>query len=78
MTGTFYTVFRVYYVGDAETHFVDHFQNYDDALVKHYKNIANDLDRQGCTYNASYVVDSNGNRLEWKVFDRRPAETPEA
>ena len=46
----FYTVVRYFYVGDKETHFVQQFENFDDAQVQHYKNIAADLDREGCDY----------------------------
>lgn len=77
MDNYFYTVFRVFYVGETETHFVDHFNTYDGALVKHYKNIAADLDRSGCTYQASYIVRSDGLMMEGKVFDRRPSPEPE-
>lgn len=31
----FFTVVRYFYVGDKETHFVQQFENFDDAQVQH-------------------------------------------
>lgn len=74
----FYTVVRYFYVGDKETHFVQQFENFDDAQVQHYKNIATDLDREGCDYQASYLIRSDGLILDSKVFDRRTQTEPNA
>lgn len=73
----FYTVVRYFYVGDKETHFVQHFDTYEEAQIQHYKNIAADLDREGCTYQASHLIDSNGLVRDSKVFDRRGTVEPE-
>ena len=77
MSGQFFTVFRIFYVGEDETHFVQHFGTYDEAVIQHYKNIAADLTREGCTYQASYIVNSDGLMMEGKVFDRRTNGTQE-
>lgn len=74
----FYTVVRYFYVGNKETHFVQQFENFDDAQVQHYKNIAADLDREGCDYQASYLIRSDGLILDSKVFDRRTQPEPNA
>ena len=72
----FYTVVRWFYVGDKETHFVQQFDNFEAAQVQHYKNIAADLDRDGCTYQASFLIQSDGLVADSKVFDRRPQSEP--
>ena len=77
MEGTFYTAVRYFYVGTQETHFVQHFATFEEAQIQHYKNIAADLSRDGCTYQASYVIRSDGLVMESKVFDRRTSESEE-
>lgn len=72
----FYTVVRWFYVVDKETHFVQQFNTFEEAQIQHYKNIATDLDREGCVYQASYLIRSDGLILDSKVFDRRTQPEP--
>lgn len=67
----FYSVIRIFYVGDTETHSVQQFSSFAAAQVQLYKNIAADLDRQGCVYCAGYVIANDGIMKEAKVFDFR-------
>lgn len=72
----FYSVIRIFFKGDAETHSVQMFDTLQDAQKRYFNIIASDLADDSITYQSAYIIDSNGLMLEGRVFDRR--EAPEA
>lgn len=66
----FYSVIRIYYKGDAETHSVQHFDTLQDAQKRYFNIIASDLADDTITYQACYIINSNGLMMEGRVFDR--------
>lgn len=73
----FYLVIRVFFKGETETHSVEIKNSYKDAQVRFYSIIAADLANEEITYNAAYIIDSNGQFRAGQVFDRRPTPEPE-
>lgn len=74
----FWSIVRQYYKGTAETHSVEVKADKDAALQRYFNIIAADLADATITYNACYIIDSNGVMIEGRVFDRRQtAETEE-
>lgn len=67
----FYLVIRVFFKGETETHSVEIKNSYRDAQVRFYSIIAADLANEEITYNAAYIIDSNGQFRAGQVFDRR-------
>lgn len=67
----FYTVVRIFYQGDSETHFVQHYTDWSTAQTYFYKYIAADLAKEDVTWQGCYIINSNGLMMESKVFDRR-------
>lgn len=67
----FYLVIRVFFKGETETHSVEIKNSYRDAQVRFYSIIAADLANEEVTYNAAYIIDSNGQFRAGQVFDRR-------
>lgn len=70
----FYSVIRIYYKGDAETHSVQMFNELRDAQKRYFNIIAADLADESITYQSAYIIDSNGLMLEGRVFDRAVEE----
>lgn len=77
MEGIFYTVIRQFYKGSNETHSMEVKTDKDAAVQRYFNILAADLADNTITYNAAYIIDSNGNMLEGRVFDRRTAGTEE-
>lgn len=69
-----FVVVRLFYKGDVETHSVEIKSTREDALQRYFGIIAADLANEEITYQAAYIIDSNGIMLEGRVFDRRTAE----
>ena len=67
----FYTVVRQFFKGETETHSMEVKQTYDEALIRYFAIIAADLQDSTITYNAAYIIDSNGLMVEGRTFDRR-------
>lgn len=67
----FYTVVRQFFKGDAETHSMEVKQTLEDARKRYFGIIAADLNDNDITYQAAYIIDSNGLMVEGRVFDRR-------
>lgn len=74
----FYSVIRIFFKGDAETHSVQQFDALKDAQKRYFNIIASDLADDSITYQSCYIIDSNGLMMEGRVFDRREAEPTEA
>lgn len=71
----FFTVVRQFFKGVKETHSMEIKETKDAALQRYFNIIAADLADAEITYNAAYIIDSNGLMIEGRVFDRRePAE----
>ncbi len=68
----FYSVVRIFFKGDAETHSVEHKSTLLDAQKRYFNIIAADLANDDITYQAAYIIDSNGMMVEGRVFDRTP------
>lgn len=68
----FYSVIRIFFKGDAETHSVQQFSELKDAQKRYFNIIASDLADNNITYQACYIIDSSGLMVEGRVFDRRP------
>lgn len=73
----FYTVIRQFYKGEAETHSMEVKTDLNSALQRYFSIIATDLANDEITYQAAYIIDSNGTMIEGRVFDRRVVETEE-
>ena len=69
-----FVVVRLFYKGDAETHSVEIKSTREDALQRYFGIIAADLANEEITYQAAYIIDSNGIMIEGRVFDRRSTE----
>jgi hypothetical protein len=74
----FYSVIRIFFKGDAETHSVEHKSTLLDAQKRYFNIIAADLANEDITYQAAYIIDSNGMMVEGRVFDRTPVVESEA
>lgn len=70
----FYLVIRVFIKNETESHSVEIKESFRDAQVRFYGIIAADLANDEVTYNAAYIIDSNGLLRASQVFDRRPVE----
>ena len=70
-------VIRIFFKGDAETHSVELKATRDAAMQRYFGIIAADLENEQITYQAAYIIDSNGIMIEGRVFDRRSAEPVE-
>ena len=70
----FYTVIRQFYKGDVETHSVERKETLEDARKRYFGIIATDLNDSAITWQAAYVIDSNGLMVEGRVFDRRAVD----
>ena len=67
----FFTVIRQFFKGDAETHSVEVKATLEDARKRYFGIIAADLNDADITWQAAYIIDSNGLMVEGRVFDRR-------
>lgn len=74
----FYTVVRQFFKGDAETHSMEVKTDYNEALQRYFNIIAADLAATDITYNAAYIIDSNGMMTEGRVFDHTVVPESEA
>lgn len=70
----FYSVIRIFFKGDVETHSVQQFDTIQDAQKRYFNIIATDLADESVTYQSAYIIDSNGLMMEGRVFDRRAEE----
>jgi len=73
----FYTIVRQFYKGEAETHSMEVKTDYDEALQRYFNIIAADLANTDITWNACYIINSNGLMVEGRVFDRTASEQEE-
>jgi len=72
----FYTVVRQFFKGETETHSMEVKTDRDAAIQRYFNILAADLADETITYNAAYIIDSNGLMIEGRVFDRHvPEET---
>lgn len=71
MEGIFYTVIRQFYKGTQETHSMEVFADKNAASQRYFNIIAADLGAADITWQAAYIIDSNGTMIEGRVFDRR-------
>lgn len=72
-----FTVIRIFFKGDAETHSVQFFDTYLAAQQRYYNIIAADLAAEDITYQAAYIINAQGLMMDGKVFDRTPVPEPE-
>lgn len=72
-----FTVVRVFFKGEAETHSVEFKSTYFEAQQRYYGIIAADLANPDITYQAAYIINASGLMMDGKVFDRTPAPEPE-
>ena len=68
-----FIVVRISFRGESELHSVEYKDTFLDAQRRFYNIVAADLANSEITYQATYIIDSNGLMLESRVFDRRPA-----
>jgi len=66
----FYTVVRQFFKNGKETHSMEIKQDREEAILRYFSIISADLGDPDITYNAVYVIDSNGLMIEGRVFDR--------
>ncbi len=74
MEGNFYQIIRVFIKAGKETHSIEFKTDKDAALQRYFNIIAADLASADITYNAAYIIDSNGRMMKGRVFDRRTEE----
>lgn len=70
----FYTIVRQFFKGTAETHSVEIKQNYQAAEQKWLNNLAADLQNPEITWNACYIIRSDGTMIEGRVYDENARE----
>ena len=70
----FYTVIRQFFKGENETHSMEIKTDREAAVQRFFNILAADLADNTITYNAAYIIDSNGLMIEGRVFDRRTQE----
>ena len=71
----FYQVIRIFMKNGAEPQrSVQFYNDYGDAEKRYYAIIAADINDPQVEYQGTYIIDSTGNTLERKVFDRRSFE----
>lgn len=73
----FYTIVRQFFKGSAETHSMEIKQTKEEAILRYFSILSADLGNNEITWNACYVIDSNGLMIEGRVFDRRTTEQEE-
>lgn len=66
----FFTVIRQFFKDNTETHSVEVKQSLIEARKRFFGIIAADLNDADITYQAAYIIDSNGLMIEGRVFDR--------
>lgn len=67
----FYRVDRLYYKGEAETHSMQVFDNYEDARKRYFNIIATDLNDDAITFQMADIISSEGVLMECVSFDRK-------
>ena len=67
----FWTVVRQFFKGVKENHSMEIKEDKDRAIQRYFNILAADLADSEITYNAAYIIDSNGLMIEGRVFDRR-------
>ena len=70
----FYTVVRQFFKGDAEQHSMEVKETLEDARKRYFNIIVTDLNVDDITWQAAYIIDSNGLMVEGRVFDRRAVD----
>ncbi len=78
MDGIFYTVIRQFIKLGQETHSMEIKTDLTAAQQRFFNIIASDLADQAISYNAAYIINSNGQMMEGRVFDRRQPEPESA
>lgn len=66
----FYSVIRIFYKGETETHSVEIKSTLADAQKRFFSILAADFGNDEVTWCACYVIDSNGLMVEGRVFDK--------
>ena len=74
----FYTVVRQFIVGGKETHSMEMKDTLMEAQKRYFSIIATDLANADVTYQATYIIDSNGLMVEGRVFNRGESEVENA
>ena len=72
-----FTVVRIFFKGDAETHSIEFKDTLLEAQQRFFNVVAADLANAEVTYQAAYIIDASGLMVEGRVFDRRVEPTPE-
>lgn len=70
----FYSVVRLFYKGENESHSVQIFTDLQSAQTRYFNILAADLGAEDVTYCSAYIIDSNGMMVEGRVFDKTVAE----
>lgn len=71
----FYSVVRLFYKGENESHSVQIFTDLQSAQTRYFNILAADLGTEDVTYCSAYIIDSNGMMVEGRVFDKTIATT---
>lgn len=70
----FYSVIRIFFKGETETHSVQQFSDLQSAQTRYFNLLAADLGAEDVTYCSAYIIDSNGMMVEGRVFDKTVTE----
>lgn len=70
----FYSVIRIFFKGETETHSVQQFSDLQSAQTRYFNMLASDLGNEEITYCSAYIIDSNGMMVEGRVFDKTVTE----
>ena len=77
MEGIFYLVMRCFIKQGVESHSVEQKATYAEAQKRFYSILDADVNNDQIEYISAYVINSSGGVEDWKVIDRRAAETEE-
>lgn len=70
----FYTVVRINYKGQTETHSVEQKETLEAAQKRWFRVLDTDFNDDAVTWCAAYLIDSDGNMMESRVFDKTGSE----
>lgn len=75
MMEKFYSVVRIYFKGEQETHSVEQRSSLMEAQKRYFNILANDFANDDITYCSAYIIDSDGLMVEGRVFDKTIEES---
>lgn len=75
MMKKFYSVVRIFFKGEQETHSVEQRASLMEAQKRYFNILASDFANDDITYCSAYIIDSEGIMVEGRLFDKTVAES---